>query len=681
MSLWIYEMKKMFFYQKGLLFIGLYFVISTAALIAFDTPVNPDVELNAPQYFYYLDQVRGPSSEESERFLTNESRRISDANVALRKAYDDHYDGNLSEDELVAITRPLEDIVRNERGFNLVFDQYSYIREQPDNRYFLYTNGWDGLLSHDSLDLFFLLLLLVLVAPVFCYEFESKMDPLILTVKKGTRVQAVTKIGLVLATVAVLCLFTEGLRYGFFHFKYGFDNGSYPLQSLSYFGTSSKDVTLFGTFVWLAVCKLFGYLSFAMLIMFSAVYIKKYALTLFASTAMVLLPYFGFRLESSKYWLPGPLGFMISTGFFRGNEYEYNIYTEQKDVLFQEVSGTAWLLLFAVTLCIGIGMFIGIMFRHRNVWGAGQRSHRLRPVGLTLILSLAASALSGCASNGEEGNYDIYNSSSKRSFENERYRFYADETIMFEDKETGEQENLIRNPLQSSTKVRDVIYGNGSLVYYMKYDFDKSKLRETVDRFSIIEVDTATFEERIVFEKNLNADRDHFLGLNKTSVSDEVFFMTVDSFFMDERSIYLIGEGEIRRVNKLTGNVSVIVQSRVMRSVAFDGWNIYYVNDKSEVAKYDTKTDSETVIPDLITEYFVLTDTELLYINRKDKQKIYAMNLRDFSIRKITDKTVLTFTFDGNYIYYESKADLKTYRIDRDGQEETLIATDKGIRD
>src|SRR5690606_4478685 len=134
----------------------------------------------------------------------------------------------------------------------------------------------------------------------------------------------------------------------------------------------------------------------------------------------------------------------------------------------------------------------------------------------------------------------------------------------------------------------------------------------------------------------------------------------------DERSIYLIGEGEIRRVNKLTGNVSVIVQSRVMRSVAFDGWNIYYVNDKSEVAKYDTKTDSETVIPDLITEYFVLTDTELLYINRKDKQKIYAMNLRDFSIRKITDKTVLTFTFDGNYIYYESKADLKTYRIDRD---------------
>ncbi|GIP35360.1 DUF5050 domain-containing protein [Paenibacillus sp. J2TS4] len=674
MSLWIYEMKKMFFYQKGLLFIGLYFVLSTAALIIFDTPANPDVEFNSAQYSFYLDQVRGSSSEETERFLTNESRRISDANVALRKAYDDYYDGNLSEDELLAITRPLEDIVRNERGFNLVFDQYSYIREQPDNRYFLYTNGWDGLLSHDSLDLFFLLLMLVLVAPVFCYEFESKMDPLNLTVKKGTKVQAVTKIGLVLATVAVLCLFTEGIRYGFFHFKYGLDHGSYPLQSLSYFGASSKQVTLFGTFVWLAACKLFGYLSFAMLIMFASVYIKKYALTLFTSTAVVLLPYFGFSLESSKYFVPGPLGFMISTGFFRGNEYEYNIYTEQKDVVFQEVSSTAWILLFAVMLCISIGMFIGIMLRHTNVWGAGKRSHRLRPVGLMLILSLAASALSGCASNGEEGNYDIYNSSSKRSFENERYRFYADETIVFENKETGETRNLIRNPLQSSTKVRDVIYGNGSLVYYMKYDYDKSKLRETVDRFSIIEVDTATFEERIVFEKNLNADRDNFLGLNKTNVSDEVSFITTDSFFMDKHSIYLIGGGEIKRLNKHTGKMSVIVRSRVMRSVAFDGRNIYYVNDKSEVAKYDTRTDSETVLPDIVTEYFVLTDTELLYINRKDKQKIYAMNLGDFSTRKITDKSVMSFTCDGTYIYYEDKGDLKKYRIDRDGQNDTLVS-------
>lgn len=46
------------------------------------------------------------------------------------------------------------------------------------------------------------------------------------------------------------------------------------------------------------------------------------------------------------------------------------------------------------------------------------------------------------------------------------------------------------------------------------------------------------------------------------------------------------------------------------------------------------KTDSDTVLPDIVTTYFVLTDAELLFLNRKDQYKIYTMNLEDFTIRK-----------------------------------------------
>src|SRR5690606_20786985 len=114
---------------------------------------------------------------------------------------------------------------KNESGFKVIFDQYTYIREKPDNRYFLSTNGWDGLLSTDSLDLLFLLLLLLLVTPVFCSEFASEMDSLHLTVKKGTRVHALSKVVLVFITVMALCLITSLLRYGFFQVKYGLENG------------------------------------------------------------------------------------------------------------------------------------------------------------------------------------------------------------------------------------------------------------------------------------------------------------------------------------------------------------------------------------------------------------------------------------------------------------------------
>jgi len=63
-----------------------------------------------------------------------------------------------------------------------------------------------------------------------------------------------------------------------------------------------------------------------------------------------------------------------------------------------------------------------------------------------------------------------------------------------------------------------------------------------------------------------------------------------------------------------------------------------------------------------------LTDTELLFLNRKDRQKIYALHLGNAAIRKLTDKSVLTFHYDKPYIFYVNQSDLKNYRIDMDGQ-------------
>lgn len=664
-------MKKLFLYQKGLLFIGCYFIFSLVTLIVFDTSANPDVELNSKPYSFYLDQVKGPVLEKTETFFTEEAKKISNANVALRKAYDDYYDGKISKKEFLAVSRPLEEIVQNEKGFNLLFYQYSYVREQPDNRYFLYTNGWDGLLSHDSLDFLFLLLLLVLVTPVFCYEYESRMEALILTVKKGIKVQAATKMILVLVTVTIICLLSAALKYGFFYFKYGLENGNYPLQSLAYFGTSTKDLSLFETFLWMTACKLFGNLSFAMLIMFVGVCIKKYALTLFTSTALILVPYFGFSLESSKYFLPGPLGFMIATGFFRGNEHEYNIFTEQKDILFQEISNPAWMILSAITLCIGIGMFFVIIIRHTNSWSTGKRNLWLKPTSLALILCIIASGLAGCVSYKNTG-YDVYNYDMRQTFENERYRFFYDDTFVFEDKKTGEIKDLVRNPMSSLTTVGDAIYGNGSFVYYIKYDHDKSKFQETLVRVSIIEVNTETFHEKIIFEKNLDTEKDSFLDLNKIFNPDAEFLKTVSHFFLDDHNIYFIAEDEIRKVDKRSGKSKTIIQTPGIRSVAFDGRYIYYDNEKSEIVRYDTKNESETNFHGLISGHFILTDTELLFINRKDQQKIYSFNLQNATTRKITDRPAVYFTFNKQYIFYEDNQQ-KKYRIDQSGHNEKVV--------
>ncbi|REK77627.1 ABC transporter permease [Paenibacillus paeoniae] len=667
MPLWICEMKKMHLYQKGLVYIGLFFIFSLSSMILFDKPANLDIELNASQYAFYLNQVKGAYSEESEHFFANESAKISETKVKLKEASDDFYDGNINESEYILISTPLEEILQYEKGYKIIYDQFIYIREEPEQRYFLYTNGWDGLISNDNLDFLYILLLLVLVTPVFCFEFESKMNSLNLTVKKGGRNQALYKIGLICITVVMLCLLHAGLKFGFYWLKYGLENGNYPLQSLSYFATSTKSSTLLETFLWLTACKLFGSLCLAILIMFVSVLFKKYAFTLFTCTALILLPYYGFRLESSKYFLPGPLGFMVSSGYFRGNEYVRNMVNGQMIFVFKEVSTMLWLYLFVITLCLCIGMSLAILIRSTNKWCEIRPRFRLRPLHLMLVICVFF--LSACTPNTRAGESNIYNYSFRQSYENEYYHFYVEESegnetrIVFEVKQTGDKQHFVRNPMTSLTRVEKTVFGNGSYVYYMKYNSDKSEIREQMNRLSIIEVNTDTFDEKIVFEKNLNTVKTS-INLFKSNNKEMAFFHSVSGFFLDEENIYLVGHDEIRRVHQSTGKMSVIIRFSVLRHLAFDGQTIYYIDEKSQVVKYDTRTDIEEVIPDLVTQYFILTNNEIIFLNRKDKQKIYAMNVSDSTFRRITDVPVLEFYFDEQSIFYVSKDDLKQYRLD-----------------
>jgi len=679
MSLWMYEMKKLFFYQKGLLCISVFFILSTINLIFFDKPKNPEMDIYFQPYSYYLQQLNGELSDEKEQFLKDESEQISDAHTALDKAYNDFYDGKITKNELEKIIHPLEKIVENEAGFQVIFDQYTYIRENPNNRYFLETNGWDSLLSTDYLDLLFVLLLLVLVTPVFCSEYASEMDTLHLTVKKGNNKQAIVKILVILITIILLGILTALLRYGFFHIKYGLENGHYPLQSLSYFENSSKQISLFTTFMLVTILKIFGALSFAIFIMLISVWTKKYALTLFASTVLLLLPYYGFNLASTKYFLPSPLSFMIATGFFKGNEYELNILTDQMDLLFREISIGVLITLVFVLVTMNFLSVIFILKKHTNVWSVRKLN---KPLKMTMMMFLLSLFASGCNPENEQlDKNEIYNYSMSHSFETDRYYFYLDETdlddrkLVFEDKQTGIVQNMSRNPIQSLSHIKNGIYGNGDRVYYMKTTYEKTGMREmeSLDKFFIMEIDTNTFTERVIFEKNINVNNDHFLGLYTVDMSELSFYNAIDAFFLDEENIYFIDSKEIRRVNRFTGNSEVIINSPRLTSVAFDGHTIYYINEKYQVTKFDTQTDSETVLPNIITTSFLLTESELLYLNRQDAQKIYALNLKDASTRKITDKPVLSFTYDNEYIYFENKVDLKNYRIDRDGQNETLI--------
>lgn len=668
----LHEAKKLFINQKGLLFVCLFLVLTAATVILFDRPANADTELYSAEYHHYLETVQGKLTAESEAFLQAEADNLSAAQIALGRSYEDFYDGLLSKSELAEKAAPFETILQNKKGFDLVYEQYTYVRESSGNRYFLDTNGWNGLLSGANLDFLLMLALLLLVTPVFCYEPASKMDGLILTQKKGARYTAICKISLVLALTVLLCVFTFGVKYAFYSAVYGLGNGSFPLQSLSYFGTSMKHFSLAQAFICISVCKTLGFAAFSMLIMAVSVTAKKYSLTLFLCTATTLLPYIGLEEGTVTYVLPLHLPFMLATGFFKGSESTLDPYTGQMVAQFTEIAPLLFLGLLAVLLAVCSLMYLTINYHYTNEWRTKTYKCGIKSVALLLICAFACNCV-GCSPLGIDSNssgYDIYNMTDRTVFENDCFHFFVENSantidIVYEDKLTGKTGSLIKSPLKSMTEIKGALYGNGELVYYIKNSIDKSEPKQQFDRFSIMEVNTVNFDERIVFEKNINESKSGILGI-KSSVPLDNRFFEVYAFFLDRQNIFIVCEGEIMKINRITGTTSLIPITG-KGNIAYDGRHLYYINDKYQIVKHDTQSESKVVFANAIMEHFYLTETEILYRNRQDGDKIYGMSLDGELVYKILDKSVLSVSGDEEYLYFTDMEDLKDYRMDRNG--------------
>ena len=661
------ECKKMFWHQKGLLLVLCYLVLSFALLVLFDTPKNSEIEQNKGAYQYYLQQVEGRCTSETEAFLQGEAARIAQANSELQGLYDDYYDGKLNEKEFSVKAAADEKAVRYQKGFELLYQQYNGIRENTENRWFLSTNGWEGLLAHDSLDFPFVLLLLLLITPVFCQEYENKMEGLIKAGPKGGRHDAGCKLALAVIVVCALCVLNSGLQVVFYEWKYGLPHGDYPLQSLPYFATSTRQATLAGAFLKISVGRLLGSLSFAILILFVSACVKKYALTLFTSTAVLLLPQYGFTKPSTKYFLPGPLGLLVSTGYFRGDEYQYDAVIQQKTLLFGEIGSSARWMLLGVNLCLLVLMVAVILKKHTNVWCKRPFCGAKRAAYL-LALCAVVSVCSGCSAPNRIPEQVLFNLEQCRAYENEHYQFFVENpntdeaTWMMEDKTTGQVQRAVREPMQGNIKVAQTMFGCGPFIYYMQIESTQTGFLSVSEHLSIIEVDTRDFSQRVVVERSLDTNRDEFLGIGQPSEQAAEPFKSIESFFLDDEYFYLVNAGTVTSVSRASGKAKTIIEVPVLKSLAYNGTSIYYINEKSQLMQYDVRTGKKAECYGIITQSFLLTENEIVFINRLKQNQLYAASLADGTLRKLTKQTVQSFTISGNTVVYTAKADRQEYR-------------------
>lgn len=583
MTLWRFEARKMFKMNRGVLIAVLFTVTELALIIFGDTPANMEAELCREQYLHYLNIVDGPWTREKAEFLEAEAA----------KGPEDVY----------------------AQGFDVVYDQYRFVSEGKENRYFLDANGWAGLLAERGPDLPLMAAVILLCVPVYCGEEADGMEPLALTSRCGKKLFLRYKIVLALSVTAGLSLSSDLMRLLFCAARYGLPHSGYPMQSVELFGTAAKELPLWGAEAAAVILRLLGALELAALTLCVSALCGQFALSAFLASAAAVLPWMAAE-RSVRYSLPFPSSLLAPAGFLMGSEYETNLISGESAVIFREVG---WEKLAAVvTVAVLAAILCVLLIRRRYRTGlSGVKRTGPTPAALCLALTLGL-ALSGCG-RAEEAPIDLrYNSLDNRTY---TYNGVTVTTRGLKLSVTDSEGNPLPLAMDAlapvnGAEVLDTFFAAGRYVYFWTRNSEgySEKLGSHTGRVStvsLIRLDLDTFRTEVVFEDTVQYT---VFGIGLAPGKSVESLGLGGPFIVAGEYVYRIS-GKPYRLNLRTGKTSRIsVASN--RNVAFDGRYIYYISPDRLLTAFDTRTEETSVLrPDPVSDFRLtedgLTVTEL----------------------------------------------------------------------
>ena len=660
MSVFSYEWKKLMVMQRGLFYILAALLISTVWLAATDRPQNSAMEEYREEYEWYLERLDGACTEKKAAWLEQEAQAITEARSARSQSQESYYSGQITAEQYERQIKEANTVLAHEHGFEAVYRQYLYICENTGNRYFLKTNGWAGLFAVQTLDFPLFLVILILAAAVFCSEYSCQMDALLRTAPQS-RKSARSKVVMTLCAVFALCGGLALIRFVFFGMKYGLPHGEYPVQSIASFGGSTKNISLLAAYLILTVLRCFGSVYLAALLLFTSVLVKKYALTVVIGVASTLIPYIGLSRQIC-YRLPLPLPFLLATGFLEGTSSVEDSLTSKPIVTFSERSPQELLSLLGLSAVCCALMVWWVLRQNTNCWQSGRKSVRRYEAAVLSLLLLIS--LSGC-SYGTSAT-GIFNSSSPSMSETYNVIFdHQTRTYALENRTTGTLTDLALSPLFgafSDGESVQAVYMDAPFIYYMtsrteQYVDRVGSYNSTFTQVSIVQLNTETFEEQVVFEKITDSGRS-LLGIDYSVGDTWMFLQYCYGFFLNADSLFFITNDGITEVGR-TIQRTKLLDIPTNGNIAFDGRTIYYINEDSLLMAYDTKTHKARPFRNMVAYDFCLTDQGLYFINRMDSDRVYLCGKDGVGSLKISNDPALSVNYDGEEVTMILKSDGK----------------------
>lgn len=682
MQLFRFEWGKMMLRQRGLLILILYFIMKLTFLAVTDVPYHEERITFGEQYQKYLEQVHGKYTETKGDFLEKEAEKIKGAAERLASVRQDYYGGEISEEKYETERQELSEILKNKDGFEALYQQYLYVCEGKKNHYFLDDNGWSGLLSDHHPDFLLILALILLVTPVLCREYETQMDVLMMTSRQG-RENRRGKIVLSLGVSLAMGFGGSVMELLFYFLKYGLPDGSFPLQSIEYFGSSTARLSLWQ--VWLAGTgmRLVGCVLLVIGILFFASLMKKVALTVLAVIALAVLPYLGLN-SNTLIRLPLPVSFLMGADFWRGSQYQTDEVSGKDVLVYGEVTGREMMVLLMLAVIFLAFFVVVVVLRNRNQYEVMRKMifSKRAVVFLAMLLTSSSLILSGCSGEGnrkrtgtDQREEICYNTKTAEEYQDGSLRVsVADDKPVLSEID-GTEENLVRNPLLAMGKGAGGnveikgIFGDKDAIYYMKREEERSINRigvynSDVDTVSVVRLDKESRQEEIIFEKDVSPGN-NVLGIDYAVNNRWNFLSLCKDFFLNKRFFFFVdSDNRIRQVNRKTEEITLL-DVRWEDNIAFDGEKIYFQDDAGVLCSYCVSEEMVERHESVIMRSFYLQGKCVYYVNCLDQDKVYCYDLRREKEEKASDCPAIYVTGQNGDLVYIGKRDGKEHTINK----------------
>lgn len=625
------EWHKLLIKQKGLLILGLMILIKLALTLQQGYDSSLIINRNPEGYAAYMSQYVGKLTAEKEQRLQAEYYAVVHAGAELDELARQWKDGEITQEVYESSSKQYYERMKNSAVFNVIYNQYYYAKEAPEERYLMDERGWSTLLGHSKPDFVLLLSLIIVLTPLFCHEYESGMDALLLSSSRGKYRAGAAKlvIGAVLAMIITM-IFTF-IEYLCLDGMIGLKHGSFPLQSLEFFANSEDPVTLKQAFLALLLIRIVGAVLFAGFIACVGILSKRSIITLFTCSVLIFLPYILFPEKSLLYYLPLPSGLLAGTGYLWGTVYE-SAYSDQgtveKFVKFQAIGRGVFLLLM-IGYIVEIALLYLYSLKKYSRYMLRSRLHHKKQTKLPLPLSLLIICLlilNGCDSRGKAEDVFSFDAGELRNYgETAEYAIQLDEEqslITARHLATGEEILLTREPFRQEGMI-STIFVRDDWCYYVTQTLGKEGIR-------IYGIDLKDFHQKLIYN-SVRENIEDFFGLVSEQQDMEQISRNISpvySLILNPNYIYYVVDAELVQIQRSTNREQVIARDvRAGLALAYYNGAIYYIDHQYRLNVYKELDGKVHPLESIYTDQFHIKDGELQYRSLLDDKRLQSYDL------------------------------------------------------